>query len=329
MRITENGNKIWLKHYKTDTSITPYKIIRLRDNNFLVSLGVNDDLNKEQIRLIKFDLQQNILADKKIHTSYPSALKDIKEYSNGNIIGVGYVKDTYNTDALAMVFSKELNLLFQNHYGDDNYDLFNAVTILHNSQAAAVGLKTQNNLQASNMWIVKLNRDGSIAQKSIKQIDMYKELVRVFKLEIQTHKLIIKEDLTIEFIDKALYFNVAKFKLNTKQKTFLQKFSNKLIPLLSTHKSMIETLEINGHTSSEWGGVDFSSTYLKNEKLSMNRAFSTIEYIFKNQNKQTQVWLTKVIKGSGLSYSKKVLTNSNENREKSRRVSFKIILNDK
>ncbi len=78
MRITENGNRIWLKHYKNDDNITPHKIIRLRDNNFLISLSKTDNLGQEQIRLIKFDLQQNILIDKEIHTSYSSALKDIK-----------------------------------------------------------------------------------------------------------------------------------------------------------------------------------------------------------------------------------------------------------
>ena len=40
MRITENGKKKWLHHYKKDEVITPHKIIRLRDNNFLLSLSI-------------------------------------------------------------------------------------------------------------------------------------------------------------------------------------------------------------------------------------------------------------------------------------------------
>ncbi len=71
-----------------------------------------------------------ILIDKEIATSYSSALKDIKEYSNGNIIGVGFVKDTYNTDALVMTLDNTLSMLNQEHFGDENYDMFNAVTIL-------------------------------------------------------------------------------------------------------------------------------------------------------------------------------------------------------
>ena len=94
MRITENGNRMWLKHYKSENLVTPRKIIKLRDNNFLVSLSEYDNMQKEQIRLIKFDLYKNVLIDKKIFTTYPSTLNDIKEFSNGSIIGVGYVKDT-------------------------------------------------------------------------------------------------------------------------------------------------------------------------------------------------------------------------------------------
>ncbi len=326
MRITENGDKIWLKHYKTDEVITPYKIIRLRDNNFLISLTQKDDMYKDKVRLIKFDIQKNMIFDKKIHTTYASGLKDIKEYSDGSIIGVGYAQDTYNTDALVMLFDSNLDLLHQEHYGGENYDIFNAVTILHNSQAAAAGIRTHEHSQDSNMWIVKLNRDATIAQKSSNNVDIYKELQKIFKDEIASHQLIIKEDLSIEFIAKELYFKVAQYKLTKQQVDFLDKFSKKLIPFLHTVSEDVATFEVNGHSSSEWVGADYTSRYLNNQKLSMNRAYVTLSQIFKTQDLKEQTWLVNILKGSGLSYSKKVTFNENEDKEKSRRVSFKIIL---
>ncbi len=326
MRITENGNKIWLKHYKAQEVITPYKIIRLRDNNFLVSLSQKDDMKKDQIRLIKFDIQKNVLIDQIIHTSYASGLKDIKEYSDGTLIGVGYVRDTYNTDALVMLIDSELGLLNQEHYGEENYDIFNAVTILHNSQAAAAGIYTHEDSQNSNMWIAKLNRDATMAQISSKTLNIYEELMELFKDEISSGKLSIKEDLSIEFLDAMLYFKVAQYKLSLNQKKYLDKFSNKLIPFLHRYQQYINALEINGHTSSEWGGANFTSRYLKNEKLSMNRSYSTLSHIFKNQDLKRQTWLINILKGSGFSYSKNIIKDDNEDREKSRRVSFKIIL---
>ena len=67
--------------------------------------------------------------------------------------------------------------------------------------------------------------------------------------------------------------------------------------------------------------------FLKNEKLSMNRSYATLAYIFKNQNELTKRWLSNIIKGSGLGFSKKIILNDIENKIKSRRVSFKIIFN--
>nr|WP_321266379.1 OmpA family protein [uncultured Sulfurimonas sp.] len=326
MRITENGNKIWLKHYKSNDVITPYKIIRLRDNNFLLSLTQKDEMQKEQIRLIKFDLQKNILIDTKIHTTYTSALKDIQEYSDGSLIGVGYVRDTFNTDALVMVIDSNLDMLYQEHYGEENYDIFNAVTILHNSQAAVAGIYTYKDSQESNMWVAKLNRDATLAQKSLKSINIYEELKKLFSKEIAAKKILIKEDLTIELTDAELYFKIAEYKLTQKQKLYLDKFSDKLVDFLHRYRQYIDSLEINGHTSSEWNGADFTNRYLKNEKLSMQRSYETLSYIFAKQDLKKQTWLSEILKGSGFSYSKRIMNNESENRDRSRRVNFKILL---
>jgi outer membrane protein OmpA-like peptidoglycan-associated protein len=326
MRLSENGDKIWLKEYENQKTITPYKIIKLRDNNFVISLTQENEMHRHQVRLIKFDIQKNILIDKVIHTAYTSVLKDIKEYSDSIIIGVGYVQDSYNTDGLVMFFDSEFKMLAQEHYGKGNYDVFNGVTVLHNSQVAVVGTHTDDKSQESNMWIMKLNRDLSVAQLSKNSLNFYEELSLIFKEEIKTGKIIIKKDLSIDFIDKNLYFQVSQYKLDSKQKEFLQIFSSKLLPFLSKNREFIDTLEINGHTSSEWGGTSFTNTFLKNEKLSMNRSYSTLAYIFKNQDKVTKKWLSGVVKSSGLGFSKKFMLNEKESSEKSRRVSFKIVL---
>ncbi|MDA7818147.1 hypothetical protein N9A28_08140 [Sulfurimonas sp.] len=327
MRISEHGDKLWLNQYKSEKQTTPHKIIRLKDNNFLASLSEQDDLRKDQVRLLKFDILGNILIDKDIHTNYSSQLKDIKEYSNSNIIGVGSVKDRYNTDALSILLNSELDMLAQEHFGDENYDSFNRVTILNDSKAVAVGLNTNNNSQESNMWLVKLNEDLSISQVSPKSIDFYEALCELFKYEISSHKLEIKEDLSINLIDKALYFKTSEYKLTAIQEKFLKGFSTKLIDFMYKYKESINSFEINGHTSSEWAGVDFEASFLNNEKLSMNRSFSTLSYMYKNNPSNIQKWLSEILKGSGMSFSKKVTFQEKEDKEKSRRVSFKIILN--
>jgi outer membrane protein OmpA-like peptidoglycan-associated protein len=325
MRIDENGNKIWLR-VDDEKTTTPRKIIRLRDNNFLLSLGFSDEVKNQQIRLLKFDLRDNIIFDKKIFTTYPSELMDIKEFSDGGIVGVGYVKDTFNTDALAMFFDSNLNMLYQEHYGEDNYDMLNSLVILNNSQVAAAGIYTNKNSQESNMWILKLNRDGSIAQIASSANDFYNQLIQLFSEEIDANIIKIKRDLSIEFLDKRLLFEVAQYKLSKTQEIFLDKFSKKLVPFLHKHQNIVDTLEVNGHTSSEWGDASFTQNFLNNEKLSMNRAYSTMGFIFRQQDERLKKYLSEVFKGSGYGFSKRVMFNELENKRDSRRVSFKILL---
>jgi outer membrane protein OmpA-like peptidoglycan-associated protein len=326
MRLGENGNRIWLKHYKSENITLPRKIIRLKDNNFVVSLIEYNDMRKEHIRLIKFNLYKNILIDKKIHTTYPSGLNDIKEFSDSSLIGVGYVKDVQNRDGLVMLLDSNLMMLTQEHYGEENYDNFYAAKILYNSQVAVVGVHTDKDSQESNMWITKLNRDVSLAQVSTNSSTFYEKLCLLFADEIKDKQLNIREDLTIEFTDKRLYFGIGTYKLTQTQKIFLDTFSKKLLPFLLKNREFIDTLEINGHTSSEWGSSNFTQRYLNNEKLSMERSFSTMSYIFKTQRKDTQKWLSKVLQGSGFSYSKNLIFNEIEDKKKSRRVTFKVIL---
>lgn len=326
LRLSENGDKLWMQHKISKYMPLPTKIIKLKNNNFLISLIEYNQAQKEHIRLIKFDIFGKTLADKEIFTRYPSGLFDIKEFANGTLIGVGYVRDTTNQDGLAMQLAANLTLLNQEHYGHENYDSFFAAQILHNSQVAVAGLHTDKTSQESNMWIVKLNQDATMAQVSLKSNNMYAKLCQLFAKEIKNHQLTIRKDLSIELLDPSLYFEVGSYKLTELQKSFLNPFSVKLFSFLQENKALIQTLEINGHTSSEWGNTNFTQTYLKNARLSMERSYATMNYIFKIQTKNTQTWLSQILKESGLSYSKKVVVNEVEDREKSRRVNFKVIL---
>ncbi|MDD5157248.1 hypothetical protein [Sulfurimonas sp.] len=166
MRISQNGDKIWMQSFGGEKMVTPYKILKLRENKFVISLTQKNEINKEQIRLIKFDIEKNIEIDKVIDSVYDSVLMDIKEYSDSNIIGVGYTRDKSDTDALAMAFNRDFRVLHQEHYGNSNYDKFNAVSILHNSQAIAVGVQTDNSSQEGNMWMVKLGKNLKAPQSS-------------------------------------------------------------------------------------------------------------------------------------------------------------------
>ena len=58
----------------------------------------------------------------------------------------------------------------------------------------------------------------------------------------------------------------------------------------------------------------------------MNRSYSVLHYLFSRQDTQTQQLLAELLKGSGWSYAKKISLDAKEDREKSRRVTFRIVL---
>ena len=334
MRIGENGNKIWLKHFKLDTLLTPKKLIRLHNGNFVAVLTQKDLDGKKQIRLLKFDLQKNLLLDKIVTTYYESELSDIKEYTNGNFIGVGDTKDRYNTDALAMVLDENFEILCQEHFGTQNYDLFHAVKILRNGDAVAAGLSTPRSSQVAHMYVAKLHPDCTLATLPTKQKrtshkaqeDLYTALTKLFANEIAAKKITIDRNLNITFIAPALLFDVGQSILTKQQKEFLDHFCRKLVPFLQKHKEKIATLEIIGHTSSEWESANsFESRYLNNMDLSLQRAYNTTRYIFKNVDDQTQKMLAKMLKSSGESFAKPVTFDTQEDRRRSRRVVFSIL----
>jgi hypothetical protein len=167
MRISHFGTLLWYKTYLDKTFVKPYCMTALQDHNYLISFDTLDENHEKQINLTKFDGKGNIVQHVLIHTEYPSALLDLKEDRNGYIIGVGKVTDNnyQDTDALLMKLSGSLKPLYKKHYGSAYYDLFRGVTVLRNGDYVAVGSRSSTHSQISNMWIVKLDPNGTIAQK--------------------------------------------------------------------------------------------------------------------------------------------------------------------
>ena len=325
-KLTEHGDKIWLQTYQSQEEITPYKLTLRRNKNILLSSSLKNAQGKKQVKLLLIASDGSILKEKIISTNYSSKLYDIKELANGHIVAVGDVRDNENTDALFMHLDQDLELVCQEHYGDASYDSFHALSILHNSRIAAVGEFTPPQSQEEQMWLVKINPDCTLAQKSKQTDTIHEELVDLFATERRDHQLTIKEDLSFDLSNIELYFKVGEYILTPKQKEFLDSFAPKLIAWMYKHRESIASFEINGHTSSEWGDVNFTQRYLKNEKLSLNRSFATLSYLFLQQERKVQEWLSEVLRGSGYSYAKKRKIGHEEDKEHSRRVSFKIIL---
>jgi len=325
-KLSEHGEKQWQVSYDKNEEIEGKSLLELRDQSYLLSTLIYDTQRKKQINFLHYSKQGKLLDTKLIATSYSSTLHDLKLLNNSHIVAVGEVQDGGDTDALFIHLDQDLNLVCQNHFGSSAHDSFRALDLLHNSNVAAVGSYTKEGMQESSMWLATLDLGCELVKLEDKTKEIQQQLHELLKEEQKAKEISFKEDLYFDLNDTQLYFSVGGFQLTEKQKKFLDRFSPKLISWLVQHKDKIQSLEINGHTSSEWSNVDLTQRYLKNSELSMKRSFSVLSYIFSKQKPEVQEYLSSIIRGSGFAYVKMKKEGNKEDKEHSRRVSFKIIL---
>ncbi len=328
MRLDENGEKIWSNTVASGGRHNAYDLLRRHNGRFIASLTQQDAAGKESIRLVSFDLQQNMFDDTNVTTDGSGVLYRLAEFNNGALVGVGSITDLQrgNTDALVIGLTPKGNVQWKRSFGEQKRDLLRSVKVLRDGTIAAAGETTLPGSEATDMWIVRLNDDGSFTSRSGAARSLYDHLADALSDDIAKGNITLSKDLRITLSHPVLLFKAGVYELTPVQKTFLELFSAKLLAALQSYKNEIDALRINGHTSSEWKGADFTDRYLNNAELSIQRAFSVLSHIFRHKpNASYQQWLTEVLSNDGYSYSK-MIKNPDEDREASRRVAFEIVL---
>jgi len=328
MRVDEHGDVLSKKELPYDI-ISTSNIIKLQDKSFLVALNYYDTQRKKSALFINFDIQHKILNKVAIPAHKKSTLiHTLQESSDGSIIAVGEVHTLDNTNGFALLLHDNLTPIFAHEYGDTNYDTFKNVAILNDRSFVAVGTATPKNSEVNTMWILKINRDGTIAQKEAKTAKaLYTKLCKVFHKEIQKKELSITEDLSITFRSNLLRFKIGVASLSAKQKDFIQKVAKKLFPALAPFQKSIESININGHTSTLWKTKSEDRRFLKNLQLSSQRSYNTLKTLYIYADTKDKMWLQKLLEMHALDYKEKILSkNKYEDYQKSQRVTLQIIL---
>lgn len=179
------------------------------------------------------------------------------------------------------------------------------------------------------------------------QLAIYEALKKVFPDdELSEDKLnaeIDKETLTFIFKSSDSLFDNASANLKGKYKQALTVFFPKYIQAVLPYKDSISEIRIEGHTSSEWNvfpkeiknkDIDIKDLYgyFGNMNLSQDRTNSVLNYVLNDLRTEIpneyRKWLRDHTAAVGLSSSKPILDeNGNEDKNKSRRVTFRIITN--
>lgn len=179
------------------------------------------------------------------------------------------------------------------------------------------------------------------------QLAIYEALKKVFPDdELSEDKLnaeIDKKTLTFIFKSSDSLFDNASANLKEKYKQALTVFFPKYIQAVLPYKDSISEIRIEGHTSSEWNvfpkeiknkDIDVKDLYgyFGNMNLSQDRTNSVLNYVLNDLRTEIpneyRKWLRDHTAAVGLSSSKPILDeNGNEDKNKSRRVTFRIITN--
>lgn len=138
-------------------------------------------------------------------------------------------------------------------------------------------------------------------------------------------------DNTIRFKEPEVLFLRGSSKIRDKFKEILNDFFPRYLTILTGKEFVNDIVEvrIEGHTSSIYRKEStVQSAYLYNAKLSQNRAFSVLSYLFALPDVSIhEKWLVKVFRANGLAFAKRIIEDEVENLEKSRRVEFRVMTN--
>lgn len=160
------------------------------------------------------------------------------------------------------------------------------------------------------------------------QIEVNKELIEnLKKANIEAQVDPMTGDIKISDLE---LFELNSYNLSDKGKAYLDKLVPIYINTIFSRKELIDEVEniiIQGHTDSQsYAGIkNPDEQFMKNMTLSLQRANSVAEYIFKtNYDKQYNDKLKKIIVVEGKSFSEPILVNGKEDYNKSRRVEMRL-----
>ena len=163
------------------------------------------------------------------------------------------------------------------------------------------------------------------------QTKLYDDLKKEFNKDIiNWNAEIDKQTLSVKFNAPEVLFNTGSSILKKDFKRILDDFFPRYIKILTKeeYNNDIVEIRIEGHTSSEWKfNVSKDEAYFYNMNLSQDRTRKVLEYVLNNKKLNSKEWAKTKLTANGLSSSKPILKNGIEDKEKSRRVEFRVRTN--
>jgi outer membrane protein OmpA-like peptidoglycan-associated protein len=162
--------------------------------------------------------------------------------------------------------------------------------------------------------------------------NLARALQKEFEQNLKQWNAEILGDMTIRFKDPNVLFDTGSAAIKPAFQEILTGFMPRYIQLVTSvkYKSTIKEIRIEGHTSKKWSAnTDELTAYIKNMRLSQERAQSALEFILNLSSlTQDQLWVREHLTANGFSSSKPVIREDGAIEDnRSQRVEFRIVTN--
>jgi len=185
------------------------------------------------------------------------------------------------------------------------------------------------------MYQLQHQKDLNNTFKDIYRVELNEALHKTFDKDLTLWKATITKENVFRF---SAPFDLGSSEMSAEFKQIISEFFPRYIALLTQNKfkDEIEEVRVEGHTSNGWGdGISEEDNYINNMYLSQKRAMTVLDYAYRlydykiRKNKQ---WLEKYLRANGMSFSNLIYKSEEgliEDKGKSRRVEFRIVVSEK
>lgn len=162
--------------------------------------------------------------------------------------------------------------------------------------------------------------------------DLSRALQKEFAQNLKQWNAEMLGDMTIRFKDPYVLFDTGSATLKPSFKEILNDFIPRYIKIITSekYKDSIKEIRIEGHTSKKWTrNTDELTAYIKNMRLSQERAQSALEYTLSLSSiNGNQIWIREHLIANGFSSSKPIRKiDGTIDDDASQRVEFRIVTN--
>lgn len=141
--------------------------------------------------------------------------------------------------------------------------------------------------------------------------EIHRALIYEFKDEIKNDALgtgiiHVDENLRVTFIATPAFFDVGDNTVKPEFQKILANFFPRYVKVLERYSDDIVEVRIEGNTSRDYNGdLNSNDAYFYNMKLSQERAFNVLQYVFAlNEMQDKRQWMIEKLRANGASYSR-------------------------